>query len=288
MQPKSELGNMYPSAEITGIAQRKRILGAMLTELDTSFEKREPETNTPLIAHRLATARYSVLKEKNMIDLFPGGTVSATHASEPYDIFASPDHPGMAIVSRCLQVQVTPRKGFVLFSRKKASKAPPITYYLFAQQADALDNHLQKSTTQPEPEDLTQTGPERACESGELVVNKQHFAQLPQADDYKFGIVRRGGTLSCFTIVDNPGYNTMEVAKNNDLTSGHAEIFQPDVAMIDRCPERIVARDLTPELCGDLLKDIRLIIDAQLVPETLKRRWYLLWLGRTAVKKSAK
>jgi len=277
MRPNTEIGN-FLGEEATLMEEHR--LGTIAVQLDAAdkyFDTLTTVQAVPLVAYRIASGLYS-FEDAYYRDIFRGGSVSEAHITPVYDGYFSEEQPGIVIGSRCLRIQIQSKKSMP-FSRKPLP--PAATFYMFAQQADTAEHHTPKS--EPDTQDTTMPieqdpdGPPLTS-TIEPALDQSRFP-MPQVGAYQFGIVRRSGTVVCFSIEENEGLNTVSVPEVEGANE-HILDMMPNVATIDRNPEKMTPLDMTGKLCGDVLRDLGAIA-ALTPPEKPRRSWKSLFLKKT-------
>jgi len=276
MRPKTEMGNFFVEDPVLMEEQRLGAIAAQLSLADEYFDSREPLEATPLIAYRLGSGSYSF--DTCYRDIFRGGSITEAHITPAYDGYFSEEHPGMVVATRCLRLQVKPKK--LPFSRKPLP--PAATFYLFAPQADLAEYHTANKDVNKKASDEVQADPDRPprAEATEPTLDQSRFKQMPQVDAYRFGIVRRSGTIVCYSIEENEKVDTVSMP-DIDTANEHVLDMVPGAVTVDRNPERLEPVEVTGKLCGDILRELKTISDLK-APEK-RRSWKSLFLKKVIV-----
>ena len=232
-----------------------------LDQLDAFMNEAPRLPANPAVSAGISGGRCRA--EESMAHVAISGDVTDVRITTPYDLQRHPDDPAVVMASQILAFTVTRKEPGGLIAlmeggsrRKKAGelREPSARYYMFSLRYDGIQHHTARDESGPGASTPESTAPQTRNETTEtapavaaaeatsdpgspsqeasavatdmqagLALNAERFRHPPALDSFKLGIVRRGGEICLFTLVENENHGDVI-----PVMKGAGSIFSSD------------------------------------------------------------
>jgi len=277
MRLDSHLGGHFDSINRDRDA-RLTELHHILDEVDGAMLQLTPLDTEPIIARAIAENKFRI--DDDLSQIAPAGNVDMVHLTDPYEIRLHPQDPTMVMASQLLHFTVSPRKWspvgafFTRRSNKQAVPRPLASYYLFGLSYDSAHYHMRtevsdsdasaaeiKELSTKSQTPLGEMSVDKAVLSEQLNLDATRFCHEPPMDNYRVGLVRRGGDIGVFTITANANFGkVMPVLKGEGQGFSTFGEDAPSFGPVDRMSQKMRTIEATDRLTLDMIEEFKLAL----------------------------